>query len=219
MHEGRVAAQAQREFTQHFPRPGWVEHDATRDLGDAARDHGRTRCARRATPRDIAAVGITNQRETTVLWDRASGRAGRARHRLAGPPHGGRLRATARRRPRTRRSPRAPACCSIPIFPAPSSPGCSTMCRGARARAERGELAFGTIDSWLLFKLTGASPSRHRRHQRQPDTAAAICAPATGTTGCSICCACRAPACRRWSIPAWRPRRDRHRARWHQTTA
>src|SRR5688572_29050343 len=71
--QGRVAALAQREFTQYFPRPGWVEHDANEiwesqraTIADALR-------SAQLTPRDIVAVGITNQRETTLLWDRKTG--------------------------------------------------------------------------------------------------------------------------------------------------
>ncbi len=71
--EGRIAALAQREFTQHFPRPGWVEHDATEIWETQLATMAEALRAARATPRDVAAVGITNQRETTVLWDRATG--------------------------------------------------------------------------------------------------------------------------------------------------
>ncbi len=115
--------------------------------------------AARASPRDIAAVGITNQRETTVLWDRAHGRAGGARHRLAGPAH--------RRPPASSCAPRAtnPKCrrrtglLLDPYFSGTKLAWLLDHVPGARARAERGELAFGTVDSWLLFKLSG-----HRRH-------------------------------------------------------
>ena len=73
-HAGDVRAVAQREFRQIFPQPGWVEHDAARDLGDAVGRHARgARQGRRSRARDVAAIGITNQRETTVLWDRATG--------------------------------------------------------------------------------------------------------------------------------------------------
>ena len=105
---------------------------------------------------DIAAIGITNQRETTVLWDRASGK----------PIHRAivwqdRRTAEAVRAARSATAPsrpghaRRPACCSTPTSPAPRWPGCSINVPGARARAERGELAFGTIDSFLLWRLTG----------------------------------------------------------------
>ena len=71
--EGRIAALAQREFTQHFPRPGWVEHDAMEIWETQLATMAEALRAARATPRDVAAVGITNQRETTVLWDRDTG--------------------------------------------------------------------------------------------------------------------------------------------------
>ena len=71
--EGRIAALAQREFTQHFPRPGWVEHDPTEIWETQLATMAEALRSARATPRDVAAVGITNQRETTVLWDRRTG--------------------------------------------------------------------------------------------------------------------------------------------------
>jgi glycerol kinase len=155
---GRIVAQAQREFTQHFPQPGWVEHDAV-EIWESQRDTliEVLRLARVA-PRDIAAVGITNQRETTVLWDRATGEP------LA-PAIVWQDRRT------------APACEQLraagleaeisartgllldPYFSATKLAWLLDQVPGARTRAERGELAFGTIDSWLLFKLTA-----HRRH-------------------------------------------------------
>ena len=97
--------------------------------------------------------------------------AARARHRLAGPPHRRRS-APSCAPPATRRwSPSAPGCCSTPTSPAPSSSGCSTPTTGARERARRGELLFGTVDSWLIWKLTGGRVARHRRHQRRADAA------------------------------------------------
>src|SRR5262249_50252128 len=71
---GRVAGRAYREFTQHFPKPGWVEHDAE-EIGRVPLAVLRRACRlARARDRDIAAIGITNQRETTLLWDRRTGR-------------------------------------------------------------------------------------------------------------------------------------------------
>src|SRR5690242_14702749 len=71
--DGEPLAQAQRELAQHFPRPGWVEHDAE-EIWRATLDTCRAVLAeRRVEARDIAAIGITNQRETTVLWERATG--------------------------------------------------------------------------------------------------------------------------------------------------
>ena len=73
-HAGNVVATAQREFTQHFPRSGWVEHDAEEIWATQAATVAEVLARARATAVDLAAVGITNQRETTVLWDRATGR-------------------------------------------------------------------------------------------------------------------------------------------------
>jgi glycerol kinase len=157
-HRGKVVAAAQKEFAQHFPRPGWVEHDALEiwetqraTMGDALR-------AARLTARDIAAVGITNQRETTVLWDRATGeplaraivwqdrRTAGACDELRAAGHESEIAARA-------------GLLLDPYFSATKLAWLLDNLPGARARAERGELAFGTIDSWLIFKLTGG-----RRH-------------------------------------------------------
>ena len=155
---GRVVALAQREFTQHFPQPGWVEHDALEiwetqraTIADALRAAG-------ATPRDIAAVGITNQRETTVLWDRATGEPVAPAivwqdRRTAGACE--RLRAAGLEAEIAART----GLLLDPYFSGTKLAWLLDQVPGARARAERGELAFGTIDSWLLYKLTG-----HRRH-------------------------------------------------------
>src|SRR5215470_4590034 len=71
---GRIVGRAYSEFTQHYPRPGWVEHDAE-EIWRVTLRVLRQACRRaRARARDIAAIGITNQRETTVLWDRRTGR-------------------------------------------------------------------------------------------------------------------------------------------------
>ena len=79
---------AQHEFEQFYPQPGWVEHDPTEiltsQLSCAVEALGRAG----ARPRDMAAIGITNQRETAIVWERATGKADSSRHRLAGPPHG-----------------------------------------------------------------------------------------------------------------------------------
>ena len=156
--QGRVAALAQREFTQHFPRPGWVEHDATEiwesqraTIVDALRAAG-------ATARDIAAVGITNQRETTVLWDRATGEP-------VAPAIVWQDRRTAAACEQLRAAGHEPEISARtgllldPYFSGTKLSWLLDQIPGARARAERGELAFGTIDSWLLFKLSG-----HRHH-------------------------------------------------------
>src|SRR5215212_11195105 len=73
-HAGVPCAVAQREFAQHFPRSGWVEHDAEEIWATQAATIAEVLALARATSADVAAIGITNQRETTVLWDRTTGR-------------------------------------------------------------------------------------------------------------------------------------------------
>ena len=151
---GRPVASAQQEFRQHFPRPGWVEHDP-RDLWETSRGVALAVLRKAgAGRRDVAAVGIANQRETTLVWERATGR----------PLH----RAIVWQDRRT-----AGACSALeqrglgPLFRAktgllldPYFSGTKLAwildhVPGARRRAARGELAFGTVDTWLLWKLTG----------------------------------------------------------------
>jgi glycerol kinase len=151
---GRAVATVQREFRQIYPQPGWVEHDAD-EIWRTQLD-----CAQRAlrqagaTAADIAAIGLTNQRETTVLWERATSRP------LAN--------AIVWQDRRT-----ADACDALrargledvfarktgllldPYFSGTKLAWLLDHVPGARARAERGELAFGTIDSWLVWNLTG----------------------------------------------------------------
>jgi glycerol kinase len=150
---GRIDALAQREFTQYFPQPGWVEHDAD-EIWDVQFAVAQQALAQSGLqPADIAAIGITNQRETTVLWDRASGR----------PLH----------RAIVWQDRRTEALCSDlrargladtvradtglvidPYFSATKLRWLLDHVPGARAKAEAGHLAFGTIDSWLLWRLT-----------------------------------------------------------------
>jgi glycerol kinase len=155
---GRIVAQAQREFPQQFPRPGWVEHEA-REIWATQRATVDEALARaRLTPRDIAAIGITNQRETTVLWDRASGEP-------VAPAIVWQDRRTAAHCERLRAAGLEPEIATRtgllldPYFSGTKLAWLLEHVPGARARAEAGALAFGTIDSWLLYKLTA-----HREH-------------------------------------------------------
>jgi glycerol kinase len=151
---GRVRGAAQQEFAQHFPRPGWVEHDPA-DLWSTVR---RTALAAVAeanlTGRDLAAIGLTNQRETTLLWDRATG------HPLA-PAIVWQDRRTAglceklRRRGLEPRFRRRTGLVLDPYFSGTKLAWLLDHLPGARSRAQRGELAFGTVDTWLLWQLTG----------------------------------------------------------------
>ena len=153
-HAGTVRGLAQKEFRQHFPAPGLVEHDAEEiwasQLGVAVEAIARAGL----TAADIAAIGITNQRETTVLWDRATGR----------PIHPAIVwqdRRTAPLCERLRASGHEPTfrqktgLVLDPYFSGTKLAWLLDNIPGARGRAERGELAFGTIDSWLVWNLTG----------------------------------------------------------------
>jgi glycerol kinase len=153
-HGGRVVGLAQKEHEQIYPRPGWVEHDPE-EIWARAQEviHGGIRSAGIET-RDIAAVGIANQRETTVVWDRATGepaanavvwqdtRTDGIVNELAADGGHDRL------RPET----------GLPLatyFSGPKITWILDELAGARERAEKGELLFGTIDTWLIWKLTG----------------------------------------------------------------
>ncbi|WP_028997385.1 glycerol kinase GlpK [Azohydromonas australica] len=152
---GRVVALAQRELEQHYPQPGWVEHDP-QEIWRTQLDTARQALAQAGiTARDVLTIGIANQRETTLLWERATGRP---LHRAIvwqdrrGEPMCAQLRGTPLEtlvRERT----------GLVV----DSYFCATKLRwlldnvpGARPAAERGELAFGTVDSWLLWQLTGS---------------------------------------------------------------
>jgi len=153
---GRIRATAQRELTQGYPRPGRVEHDPEQIWRDS-RDMARQALASAAlAAADIAAIGITNQRETTVIWDRATG----------APVHPAivwqdrrtaalcrELRAEGAEPEVTRRT----GLLLDPYFSATKIRWLLDNIQGLRARAERGELAFGTIDSFLLWRLTGGA--------------------------------------------------------------
>ena len=155
---GTIAAVAQHEFAQHYPQPGWVEHDAeeiwTSQMSCAVEVLGRVG----ARPRDVAAIGITNQRETVVVWERATGK----------PIHPAIVWQDRRTANECAALESAGAGENVsgrtglvldPYFSATKVKWILDHVPGARARAERGELAFGTVDSWLVWHLT--SGHRH----------------------------------------------------------
>ncbi len=152
--DGRVLASCRREFHQHFPRAGWVEHDAD-EIWSTQLATAREALAQSGRGAgDLAAIGITNQRETTVLWERSSGRP--VAHAVVWQD-----RRTTEEIERLRAAgvePMVTARTGLvldPYFSATKIAWLLDHVRGARARAERGELAAGTIDAWLLWKLTG----------------------------------------------------------------
>ena len=151
---GAIVASAQREHAQIMPQPGWVEHDPA-EIWAAARGVIAEALARADLgPRDLAAVGITNQRETTVLWDRASGHA--VHNALVWQDT--RVDPMVAEMAREGGPDRFRAITGLPLasyFSALKLRWLLDNVPGARARAEAGALAFGTIDSFLLFHLTG----------------------------------------------------------------
>ena len=153
---GTPVATAQREFTQHFPRSGWVEHDAEEIWATQAATITEVLVRARATPADVAAIGIANQRETTVLWDRSTGRP------LA-PAIVWQDRRTADLCQQLKAEGLEPEVARRtgllldPYFSGTKLAWLLDHVPGARQRAESGELAFGTIDSWLVWKLSNGA--------------------------------------------------------------
>jgi glycerol kinase len=153
---GGIVGVSQREFKQHFPKPGWVEHDAN-EIWQSQLDVAVEVLAKlKLKPADIVALGITNQRETTLLWDRATGE----------PIHRAIVwqdRRTSGRCDELRSSGHEPmirdktGLLIDPYFSGTKVEWLLDNVPGARKRAETGELACGTIDSWLTYKLTGGA--------------------------------------------------------------
>ena len=150
---GTIAATAQHEFEQFYPQAGWVEHDPTEILTSQLSCAVEALAKIGARPRDVAAIGITNQRETVIVWEKATGK----------PIHPAIV----------WQDRRTAAMCSAfeesgvgetvssktglvldPYFSGTKVKWILDNVPGARARAERGELAFGTVDSWLIWHLT-----------------------------------------------------------------
>jgi glycerol kinase len=153
---GAVLAIAQREFTQIFPQPGWVEHDPEEiwatQIAVAEEAIGRAG----ATARDVAAIGITNQRETTVVWDRATGRP--VCNAIVWQDR--RTAAVCEALKAEGLGPRVSERTGLvldPYFSGTKLAWILDNVPGARAAAEAGRLAFGTVDSWLVWKLTGGA--------------------------------------------------------------
>ena len=151
-----IVAVAQKEFAQQYPRQGWVEHDAMEIWSSEYAVMMEVLAKADVPARDIAAIGITNQRETTVLWDRETGRpiynaivwqcrrtSGLVDDLLA-QGYGDHIRKT------TGLVPDA-------YFSATKIKWILDHVEGARARAEEGKILFGTVDTWLLWKLTGGA--------------------------------------------------------------
>ncbi|WP_214417215.1 glycerol kinase GlpK [Sphaerisporangium fuscum] len=153
-HRGRLVSVTQREHRQHFPRPGWVEHDAAQIWRNLQRIAPEALAQAGVGPEQVAAVGIANQRETTLVWDRHTGEPiGRAIvwqdtrtdelvEKFTSRPEA----ALVQER------------CGLPLatyFSAPRIRWLLDHTPGLRERAERGEVLFGTMETWLIWNLTG----------------------------------------------------------------
>ena len=151
--DGRVAAMSQKEFTQYFPKPGWVEHDANEIWLTQYAVAAETLQKVGATAEDIAVIGITNQRETTILWDKTTGdpicnaivwqdrRTAEYCRKLAEEGW------TEKIREKT-------GLVIDPYFSATKVRWILENIPGAREKAERGELLFGTVETWLIYRLS-----------------------------------------------------------------
>ena len=153
---GRIKAMAQKEFPQIFPKPGWVEHDPEAIWKTQLATAKAALRKAKLTAKQIAAIGITNQRETTLLWDRETGRP--IHHAIVWQD-----RRTAKDCDRLKAAGHAPAIrrkTGLVIdayFSATKIAWLLKHVKGARALARQGRLAFGTIDTWLIWKLTGGT--------------------------------------------------------------
>lgn len=151
---GRMVAVAQEEFKQHYPHPGWVEHDANEIWETAQRVIRGVLERASVTPRDVHAIGITNQRETTVMWDRRTGEP--IHHAIVWQS-----RQTAEICQMLKESGHEPTFRNKTglvvdaYFSGTKVRWMLDNVPGARAKAEAGDVLFGTIDSWLVWKLTG----------------------------------------------------------------
>ncbi len=154
--EGSIVAKAQKEFTQYYPAPGYVEHDATEIYASQYATMTEAVITAGIDPSEIAAVGITNQRETTVVWNKNTGkpicraivwqcrRTAPLCEKLRADGHADTIRRIS----------------GLPIDAYFSGTKLSWILdhvEGARELAEKGELLFGTVDTWLIWKLTGGT--------------------------------------------------------------
>jgi glycerol kinase len=154
--DAALVGRAYAEFTQHYPQGGWVEHDPEEIWRVTETVAGRALQAAGIGPQSLAGIGITNQRETVVMWDRATGRPV---HRAIvwqdrrTAPVCDRLRADGRETEVRERT----GLVIDPYFSGTKVAWLLDNVAGLRRRAEAGEIAFGTVDSWLVWKLTGGA--------------------------------------------------------------
>ncbi|GAF13307.1 LOW QUALITY PROTEIN: glycerol kinase [Bacillus sp. JCM 19045] len=152
--QGDLLQTSQREFKQYFPQPGWVEHNANEIWSSVLSVIAELFSESKATPKDIAAIGITNQRETTVVWDKNTGKPiynalvwqSRQTESICRDLRQAGHNDTFRKKT---------GLLLDPYFSGTKVKWILDHVDGARERAEKGELLFGTIDTWLIWKLSG----------------------------------------------------------------
>jgi glycerol kinase len=153
-HAGTIKAVAQKEFKQHFPQPGWVEHDAKEIWATQSGVATEAMSKAGADPKDVAAIGITNQRETVVVWNRKTSEP--LGHAIVWQD-----RRTAGFCDQMKRDglegliQKKTGLVIDAYFSGSKLRWILDNVKGARAEAEKGNIAFGTVDSWLIWKLTG----------------------------------------------------------------
>ncbi|MBQ8954191.1 MAG: glycerol kinase GlpK [Clostridia bacterium] len=152
--QGRMVSVSQKEFTQHFPKPGWVEHDAMEIWLTQYAVAAEALAKIGASGADVAAIGITNQRETTIVWDKTTGEP--IAHAIVWQDR--RMAdycASLMERGFTESFRRKTGLVIDPYFSGTKIRWLLDNVPGARARARAGELLFGTVETWLIWKLTG----------------------------------------------------------------
>ncbi|HEY5415971.1 MAG TPA: glycerol kinase GlpK, partial [Gemmatimonadaceae bacterium] len=153
-HAGSIVAVAQKEFPQIFPKPGWVEHDPRDIWSSQAGVAAEALTKARVRADDIAAIGITNQRETAIVWDRATGEP--IMNAIVWQDRRTAAICDRLRKQKLERVIRRKTGLVIDAyFSATKVQWMLQNVKGAKAKAKAGELAFGTVDSWLVWNLTG----------------------------------------------------------------
>jgi glycerol kinase len=197
--QGLPLARAQQEFKQYFPKDGWVEHDAEEIWLTTLKVCREALAQEGLQAQDIRAIGITNQRETTIVWDVATGtpihpaivwqdrRTADYCAELKDAGHEAQVAAKT-------------GLLIDPYFSATKLRWILDNVPGARERAERGELRFGTVDCFLLWRLTAARTGPMPATPRAP--CCSISTASSGTRSCWPCSTSRAACCRRcWIAP------------------
>ena len=191
---------AQKEFTQYYPQSGWVEHNPMEIYSSIYGVMMEVISQSDIHARDIAAIGITNQRETTVVWDKTTGQPiynaivwqCRRTASICDELDGAGLGTISKRRR---------VWCWTRIFPARRSSGFWTMSTARRNEAERGDLLFGTVDTWLIWKLTGRARYMSPTTPTPPAPCSMISTDSAGTNGFCRSSGFQPRCCLRCAIP------------------